>query len=76
MIGALLVGFLIIGVVLAIALALDKTRDIPLCPVEVMPINRRSYTPGVVLRAGQLVRVIEARRAVRGDDGYVKASRA
>ncbi|UQN06323.1 hypothetical protein [Deinococcus sp. QL22] len=69
-------ALLVISLILIAALALDKTRDIPLPAVEVTPRNRRVYTPGVVIRTRQLVRAMEARRAVRGDDGYVKSSRA
>ncbi|MFB9991261.1 hypothetical protein ACFFLM_04610 [Deinococcus oregonensis] len=65
-------ALIVISVMLVVAVLMDKTRNIPLPPLEVRPTNRRVYQPGVVVRSGQLVRAMEARRAVRGDDGYVK----
>lgn len=58
-----------------LAYAVERARKITLPPIETTPVNRRVYTPNVVIRAGHLVRVLEARRAVRGDDGYVKGER-
>ncbi|MFB9994104.1 hypothetical protein ACFFLM_19275 [Deinococcus oregonensis] len=69
-------ALIVISLMLLVAVLLDKTRNIPLPPVEVTPTNRRVYQPGVVVRSGQLVRAIEARKAVRGDDGYVKGKGA
>ena len=39
-------------------------------PVD--PKGAPQYKPGVRIRAGHLVRVMDARAAVRGDDGYVR----
>jgi hypothetical protein len=65
-------GLLCTALFLLLAYAIERSRKITLPPIEVAPTNRRVYQPGVVVRTRQLVRAMEARRAVRGDDGYVQ----
>ncbi|WP_295814479.1 hypothetical protein [uncultured Deinococcus sp.] len=68
----LLIAALIVLLLLACVLYATPTRwDAP-----VYVGNQRQYKIGCRVRAGHLVRVIDARKAVRGDDGYVKAVRS
>lgn len=64
----LLTAALIVLLLLARVLYATPTRwDTP-----VYVGNQRQVYPGTIVRAGHLVRVIDARKAVRGDDGYVR----
>ena len=64
----LLTAALIVLLLLARVLNATPTRwDAP-----VYAGNQRQYKIGCRVRAGHLVRVMDARTAVRGDDGYVR----